>query len=114
MLIGSTYVDRLVIHAGRSDTSRARSSAASTMAAAPSVTGAQSCLRSGSAYIGRASSSSTEEPPLRTAYSFFSASVRDRFTTSAMARSSQRPASMPTRACSPASDTVSGHSGVIV
>ena len=114
MLIGSTYVARLVIHAGRSDTSRARSSAASTIAAAPSVTGAQSCLRSGSAYIGRASSSSTDEPPLRMAYSFFSASVSERFTTSAIARSSQRPASMPARACRPASDTVSGHSGVIV
>ena len=43
------------------------------------MTGAQSCLRSGSAYIGRASSSSTDEPPLRMAYSFFSASVSDRF-----------------------------------
>ena len=84
------------------------------MAAAPSVTGEQSCLRSGWAYIGRASSSSTEEPPLRIEYSFFSASVSDRLTTSAMARSSHSPASMPARACSPASDTVSGQSGVIV
>ena len=74
---------------------RARSPAASTIAAAPSVTGAQSCLRNGSAYIGRASSSSTDEPPLRTAYSFFSASVSERLTTSAIARSSQSPASMP-------------------
>ena len=114
IVISSTYVDRPVSHAGRSQTSRARSPAASTIAAAPSVTGAQSCLRSGSAYIGRASSSSTDEPPLRTAQSFFSASVSERFTTSAMARSSHRPASMPARACRPANDTVSGHSGVIV
>ena len=78
------------------------------------MTGAQSCLRSGSAYIGRASSSSTDEPPLRIAYWFFSASVSDRLTTSAISRSSQSPASMPARACSAASDTVSGHSGVIV
>ena len=103
-----------MIQAGRSRTSRARSPAASTIAAAPSVTGEQSCLRSGSAYIGRASSSSTDEPPLRMAYSFFSASVSDRLATSAIARSSQSPASMPTRACRPARDTVSGHSGVIV
>ena len=95
MLIWSTYVERLVIHAGRSDTSCARLSAASTTAAAPSVTGAQSCLRSGSAYIGRLSSSSTDDPPLRIAYSFFSASVSERLTTSAIARSSHRPASMP-------------------
>ncbi len=78
------------------------------------MTGEQSCLRNGSAYTGRASSSSTDEPPLRMAYSFFSASVSERLATSAMARSSQTPASMPARACSPASDTVSGHSGVIV
>ena len=84
------------------------------MAAAPSVTGEQSCLRSGSAYIGRASSSSTDEPPLRMAYSFFSASVSERLATSAIAVSSQTPASMPARAWRPASDTVSGHSGVIV
>ena len=78
------------------------------------MTGAQSCLRNGSAYTGRASSSSTDEPPLRTAYSFFSASVSERLATSAIARSSQSPASMPSRAWSPASDTVSGQSGVIV
>ena len=48
------------------------------------------------------------------AYSFFSASVSDRLTTSAIARSSHRPASMPARACRPARETVSGHSGVIV
>ncbi len=113
MLIGSTLWARPEIQAGRSETARARSPAASTIAAAPSVTGAQSCLRSGSAYIGRASSSSTVEPPLRMAYSFFSASVSERLTTSAIARSSQTPASMPARACRPASDTVSGHSGVI-
>ena len=114
MLIGSTYVAMLVIQAGRSETSRALSSAARTIAAAPSVTGAQSCLRSGSAYIGLASSSSTDEPPLRMAYSFFSASVSERLTTSAIALSSHSPASMPARAWRPASDTVSGQSGVIV
>ncbi|CAB4718245.1 unannotated protein [freshwater metagenome] len=114
MLIGSMKCEMPLIQAGLSRTSRALSPAASTIAAAPSVTGAQSCLRSGSAYIGRASSSSTEEPPLRMEYSFFSASVSDRWATSAIACSSHRPASMPARACRPASDTVSGHRGVIV
>ena len=51
---------------------------------------------------------------MRIAYSFFSASVSERLATSAIARSSQRPASIPARAWSPASETVSGQSGVIV
>ncbi len=52
-----------VITAGFSVSSRARSTLASTIAAAPSVIGAQSCLRSGSAKYGSASSSSTSLLP---------------------------------------------------
>ena len=79
------------------------------------MTGAQSCLRSGSAYIGRASSSSTDEPPLRMAYSFFSASVSERFDhLGHRALVPQAGVDAQRAPAAPASETVSGHSGVIV
>ena len=58
------------IHAGRVDTARARSSAASTTATVPSVMGAMSRSRRGSFVTGRASTSSTVTSPERIASGF--------------------------------------------
>ncbi|CNU97736.1 Uncharacterised protein [Mycobacterium tuberculosis] len=101
-----------VIHAGFSRSSRARLSAASTTAAAPSVIGAMSWRRSGSAKNGRASSSPTviggsTESTRR-------ALVKESNATRAICSWVHLPESSPNRACSPAIDTESGHSGATV
>ena len=93
----------------------ALSAAAMTMAAAPSLTGAQSQRRSGSAYTGWPSASSTDVSPLRIAHSLPAASVIDRATDLGhRLLVPQARARCPSRACRPAIDTASGHRGVAV
>ncbi len=101
-----------VIHAGFSRSSRARSPAASTIADAPSVIGAMSWRRNGSAKYGRASSSSM-------LLAGFSESVRrhratESSATWAICSAVHLPESSPKRACRPAVDTASGTSGATV
>ena len=101
-----------VIHAGFFRSSRALSPAASTIADAPSVIGAMSWRRRGSAKNGRASSSSM-------LFAGFSESVRsatakESSATCAICSAVHLPESRPKRACRPAIDTESGHSGATV
>ncbi len=107
----STWCANPLIQAGRSHSSRARAADAMITTAAPSPTGAQSCARSGSATYGRASNSEAVTEPDTCAAGFPEAAARLRAATSAMSFSVHRPASRPSRACSAATDTESGHSG---
>jgi hypothetical protein len=113
-LLDSIRCSMPVIQAGRSAISLARSSAASTTAAAPSEIGAQSCARNGSARYGSASNASTPAAPRTCACGLVTASVRHRAATAAMSRSLHSPASSPSLACNPAIPTESGHSGATV
>ena len=65
------------IHAGRSQCSRATSSAAMTIAQAPSVTGKMSASRNGACVTGRARSASASTSSLRIAYGLPRASRAD-------------------------------------
>ena len=100
------------IQAGRSRSSRARSSAASTIADAPSVIGAMSWRRNGSAKNGWASNSSTVPP--ESSRSTRGPAAWASSATWAICSSVHVPASRPMRACNPAMLTESGHSGATV
>ena len=107
----STRCSNPVIQAGRAHSSRARSPAARMATAAPSLIGAQSCARSGSATYGAASRSAEEYSPASCAPGLSRAAARLRTATSAISFSVHSPASRPARACRAAMLTESGHSG---
>ncbi len=113
-LIGSMRWSMPRIHAGRSTLARATSPAARTMAAAPSVIGAQSCLRSGATRYSSVSSLSGEVSHARTAFGLPSADDRLRAATAAKSASVATPASSMARAWRAARLMVSGHSGATV
>src|SRR5206468_1781633 len=81
------------IQAGRSHRSRARSPAASTITAAPSVIGGRSCLRRGSAYIGSSSRAASSYSPESCACGLPIAARRLRATTRARSFSETLPLS---------------------
>jgi hypothetical protein len=101
-----------VIQAGLSRNSRARSPAAITITDAPSVIGAQSCWRNGSAKNGRSSSSATDTAGFTE--STRGDAISESSATCAICSSVHFPASRPSRACNPAIDTASGTSGATV
>jgi hypothetical protein len=108
---GSIRCSNPEIQAGRAHSARARDPAARITTAAPSPTGAQSCARSGSATYGRPSRSAAGSVPDTWACGLAAAAARLRAATSAISFSLHAPASIPSRACSAAMLTESGHSG---
>src|SRR5690606_26097584 len=99
------------IHTGRSVSSRARSPAARTTAAAPSLIGGQSWRRSGGAISGSSSRTDGSSDPRSWATGLLSAARRLRAATSAISSTVVIPASRQARACRAARATLSGHRG---
>ena len=107
---GSTRCSMPRIHAGRSQYCFATSSAAITIAAAPSVIGAMSLSRSGRWVTGRPSRSSTLTSSATTACGLLCAFRRLRAATSARSPSVLPDAVRYASACSAAMSTIDGHS----